>query len=144
MALYFFPRKSMDCIFCKIIKKEIPAEIIFEDEKVLAFLDINPVNSGHTLVIPKEHYANMLEAPDGILSYIFQKSKILMQSIQKAMNADFVVVSVVGVDVPHFHIHLLPRYHHDGLANFWPTKIYKEGEMKEAGKKIRKEVTINP
>lgn len=131
----------MDCVFCKIVKKKIPAEVVFEDEKVMAFLDINPVNSGHTLVIPKGHYVNMLETPDGIISSIFQKSKILMQSIQKAMNADFVVVSVVGVDVPHFHIHLLPRYRSDGLANFWPTKIYKEGEMKMAGEKIRKEVT---
>jgi len=126
-----------DCIFCKIIKKEIPADIIYEDEDVLAFLDINPVNKGHTLVIPKKHYKSMTDTPDNILADLFIQSKKLMKSIKKATNADYVAVSVVGLDVPHFHIHLIPRYLKDGLAKFWPTKKYEENESKVIADKIK-------
>ncbi len=127
-----------DCIFCKIIAEEIPAEKVYEDDKVLAFLDINPVAPGHTLIIPKEHYQMMVDTPDELLCYCFQKSKELMIKIKEAMGADFVSVSVVGLDVPHFHIHLVPRKFSDNLANFWPTTKYAEGEMQEIGKKIRR------
>jgi histidine triad (HIT) family protein len=127
----------MDCIFCKIIAGEIPAAKIYEDEKVLAFLDINPVTPGHVLLIPKEHHPMMLDVPDELLGYCFVKSKELMMKIKPAMEADFVVISVVGIDVPHFHIHLIPRKMNDGLANFWPTTKYKEGEMEEVAEKIR-------
>lgn len=126
-----------DCIFCKIVKKEIPVDVIYEDDKTFAFLDINPVNYGHTLVIPKEHYGMMGETPDELVSDIFVKAKKLMKTIKKAMGADFVVAAVVGVDVPHFHVHLIPRYFDDGLNNFWPTKKYKEGEDKKIAEKIR-------
>ena len=127
-----------DCIFCKIIAEEIPAEKVYEDDKVLAFLDINPVAPGHTLIIPKEHYQMMVDTPDELLCYCFQKSKELMIKIKEAMGADFVSVSVVGLDVPHFHIHLVPRKFSDNLANFWPTTKYTEGEMQKVGEKIRR------
>ena len=129
-----------DCIFCKIIANEIPSAKIYEDDKVLAFLDINYVNPGHVLVIPKEHYENMLSTPDELVAYLYIKSKELMIKIKQAMKADFVALSVVGTDVPHFHIHLIPRYFNDGLAGFWPTKKYSEGEMKEIAEKIKKEL----
>lgn len=128
------------CIFCKIVKNEIPADKIYEDDKIVAFLDINPVSPGHTLVIPKEHHQMMTDTPDDLLSYIFVQSKKLMQVLKTALEADFVVVSVVGIDVPHFHIHLIPRYHDDGLANFWPTKKYEEGESEEIVEKIRNNI----
>lgn len=133
----------MTCIFCKIVKKEIPAEIVFEDEKVLAFLDINPVNPGHTLVIPKEHYPMMGDTPDELISAVYISGKKIMKAIKKAFAADFVAVAVVGIDVPHFHAHLIPRYFNDGLANFWPHKKYGEGEMKETGKKIKNQIQKN-
>ena len=129
---------TTSCIFCKIIKGEIPAAKIYEDEKVFAFLDINPVNYGHTLVIPKEHYQIMTDVPDELVAYLFIKAKELMKIIKKAMAADFVVVSVVGVDVPHFHIHLIPRFRDDGLAGFWPTKKYEKGEMETIAERIKK------
>jgi histidine triad (HIT) family protein len=130
----------MDCIFCKIISGEIPAGKIYEDEKCLAFLDINPVNPGHALLIPKEHFASMPETPDDLVAYLFTKTKELMIKIKKAMRADYVSLSVVGTDVPHFHIHLIPRNYNDGLAGFWPTKKYADGEMAEVAEKIRKEI----
>jgi histidine triad (HIT) family protein len=130
----------MSCIFCKIIAGEIPAAKVYEDEKCLAFLDIKPVNPGHVLLIPKEHYQRMEDTPDELVAYLFIKAKELMPKIKKAMQADYVSLSVVGVDVPHFHIHLMPRRFDDGLAGFWPTKTYREGEMAATAEKIKKEL----
>ncbi|MDP4012555.1 MAG: HIT family protein [Candidatus Nanoarchaeia archaeon] len=126
-----------DCIFCKIIKGEIPCNKIYEDKDTLAFLDINPVNPGHVLVIPKEHYKLMHDVPDETLSKVFIKSKDLMTTIKKATKADYVAVSIVGLDVPHFHVHLVPRYFNDGMAAFWPTKKYNEGEAEKLAIKIK-------
>jgi len=126
----------MSCIFCKIIKREIPANIVFENDRVLAFLDVNPVSDGHTLVIPKKHCEKMTDTPDALLGELFSQSKKLMLAIKPALKADYVAVSVVGVDIPHFHIHLIPRKHNDGLAGFWPTKNLTNGET--ISKKIKK------
>ena len=125
-----------DCIFCKISTGVIPAHKIYEDDKVLAFLDISPVKPGHTLLIPKDHYDMMLDTPDELVAYIFTKAKFLMLVIKKALAVDFVVVSVVGVEVSHFHIHLTPRQFNDNLANFWPQGKYEPGEAEEYTKKI--------
>lgn len=126
-----------NCIFCNIVAGEIPSARVYEDGKILAFLDINPVNHGHVLVIPKAHHPKLEETPDAVVADIFVQSKKLMPAIKKATNADYVAVSVVGTDVPHLHIHLIPRRHDDGLAGFWPTKKYGEKEMESAASKIR-------
>jgi|SRR3989344_3557040 len=130
----------IDCIFCKIAANEIPAEVVYEDESVIAFLDIHPVNFGHTLLIPKRHVPTMLDVPDEMLNVLFVAAKKLMGAIKKGCEADYVALTVVGVDVPHFHIHLIPRYLNDGLAGFWPTKTYRENEAEVAGENIRKEL----
>lgn len=98
-----------DTVFGKIIRGEIPATKIYEDKKVLAFLDINPVEKGHILVIPKEHFTWMQDVPDDILSYSFIVSKKLMHAIKKSLGSDYVEISVVGTEIPHFHIHLIPK-----------------------------------
>ncbi len=126
-----------DCIFCKIVAGEIQSAKVYEDDKILAFLDINPVNHGHVLVIPKAHHPKMEETPDAVVADIFVQSKKLMPAVKKAMNADYVAVSVVGTDVPHFHVHLIPRRADDGLAGFWPTKKYGEKEMEAVAGKIK-------
>jgi len=126
-----------DCIFCKIVAGKIPAAKIYEDDQFLAFLDINPVTDGHVLLIPKAHHQMMIDLPEELIGPIYQVSKKLMERIKTAMAADFVVLSVVGIDVPHFHIHLIPRRSGDGLANFWPTKKYAEGELERVAAKIR-------
>jgi histidine triad (HIT) family protein len=126
----------MECVFCKIIAGEIPSYKIYEDEKSCAFLDINPVTKGHTLLIPKEHFQMMVDTPDELISHLYIRAKTLMKIIKKGMNADYVSISVVGVDVPHFHIHLIPRNFNDGLADFWPTKKYKTGEAEKILKKL--------
>jgi histidine triad (HIT) family protein len=128
-----------DCLFCKIVSGEIPCVKIWEDEDSLAFLDINPASDGHTLLIPKEHYKNMEETPKDLLAKLFINAQGLMPKLRKSLDADFVAVSVVGNDVPHFHIHLVPRKFDDGLAEFWPTKNYPEGEDIKIAEKIREE-----
>ncbi len=113
-----------DTIFGKIIRKEIPATIIYEDEQFLAFLDINPVAKGHILLIPKDQYAWMQDAPDELIAAIFIKAKELMVVLKKALHADYIKLSIVGNEVPHFHIHLIPHI------------VYEEGEMNTIAEKI--------
>jgi histidine triad (HIT) family protein len=124
-----------DCIFCKIIKKEIPCDKIYENDNFLAFLDIQPVSSGHILIIPKIHTAWMQEVDDFTVSEIFKLSKRLMLAIKNELKCDYVQLSVGGTDVPHFHVHLIPRYFDDGFPKF-KTKKYKDGEADEIIKKI--------
>ena len=130
-----------ECVFCKIVNGEIPSDIIYEDDEVLAFLDIKPVNFGHTLVIPKKHYEKMENTPDDTLSVVFENAKKLMEAVKEAMSADFVALSVIGIDVPHFHIHLIPRYFNDNMPIFWPRKEYKNVEKEKIAEKIKKELT---
>ncbi len=124
-----------NCIFCKIVKGEIPCDKVYENENFFAFLDIQPVSDGHSLIVPKKHIVWMQDADDQIISDIFKLSKKLMLAIKKGVGSDYVQVSIVGKDVPHFHIHLIPRYFNDNLVQF-PTKKYKGGEAKEVIKKI--------
>jgi len=124
-----------DCIFCKISKGEIPCDKIYENENFLAFLDIKPVSDGHLLIIPKKHFIWMQEADDKTISEIFKLTKKMMLVLKETLKCDFVQVSIVGEEMPHFHIHLIPRYLSDKLPNF-PTKEYKEGEVKKIIEKI--------
>lgn len=123
------------CIFCKIVKGEIPCTKVYEDENFLAFLDIQPVSDGHILIIPKKHIVWMQDADDETIGDIFKLSKKLMLAIKKGIGCDYVQLSIVGSDVPHFHIHLIPRYFKDSLPMF-PTKKYKDKESTEAAQKI--------
>lgn len=133
--------EEKNCVFCSIIKGDIPSSDVYEDEKVKAFLDINPITYGHTLLISKEHFPMMTDVPDDIVAHSYKVAKHLMGNIQKAYSADFVTLAVVGIDVPHFHIHLFPRKKGDGIANFWPTTEYKEGDMEKEAQKIRSQIS---
>ena len=124
-----------NCIFCKIGKGEIPCTKLYEDENFISFLDIKPVSDGHLLIIPKKHIVWMQEADDETIANIFKLTKKLMLALKKGLAADYVQVSVVGNEVPHFHIHLIPRYINDNLPMF-KTKEYKDGESIKAAKKI--------
>jgi histidine triad (HIT) family protein len=124
-----------DCIFCKIIKGEIPCSKIYENEKVLAFLDIGPVNKGHVIVIPKEHHETVFVTPDDLLGEMMIVVKKIGTAVKSAFDADFVNVLVYGLDVAHAHIHVIPRYHDDGIP-VWPQGKYGDGEMQECAEKI--------
>jgi histidine triad (HIT) family protein len=117
---------------------EIPADVVYSDENFLAFLDIHPVREGHLLLIPKDHHPSMAQTPDGVVRELFSRARMLMPVLQEAARADFVALSVVGTDVPHVHIHLIPRMLDDGLAGFWPAKASPDTTlMKEIAGSIR-------
>ena len=124
-----------NCVFCKIVNGEIPSNKLYEDDKFMSFLTIEPVSRGHLLIIPKEHIVWMQDAPDEIISEIYKIAKKLMHALKKSMGADYVQLSVVGEEIPHFHIHLFSRMYNDGLLRF-PHTRYKDGEAEEIAKKI--------
>jgi histidine triad (HIT) family protein len=130
--------KDKDCIFCKIISKEIPAEIVYEDNKFLALLDINPVSPGHTLLIPKTHHIWMQEAPDDLIGNIFIQAKKIMLALKKTFNSDYVKIGVVGNEIPHFHIHIIPKK--NGDKNEGGSRlIYKDKkQLTECAENIRR------
>jgi len=128
-----------NCIFCKIVNKEIPCNKIYESKKFLVFLDIKPVADGHLLIIPKDHVVWMQEANNETIAEIFKLTKKMMLALKKGLSCDYVQESVVGNEIPHFHIHLIPRYYGDNLGNF-PTKEYKTKEEQKILKKIISEL----
>ncbi|MFA6463555.1 MAG: HIT family protein [Candidatus Paceibacterota bacterium] len=130
-----------DCIFCKIIKGEIPSEKIYEDEWSLAFLDINPVNAGHALVVPKDHFENIYTTPDETLARLSLVVKKVAVAIKNGMGADGVTISMNnepagGQVIFHTHFHIVPRLETDGLK-LWPQRKYQEGELSDTLEKIR-------
>lgn len=103
------------CIFCKIINGEIPSKKIYEDEDIVAILDISQATKGHTLVLPKKHFANLLEIEDYEYLKVMNKAKDLASAITKAFNAKGVNIlnncgEAAGQTVMHFHVHIIPRY----------------------------------
>lgn len=130
-----------DCLFCKIIAGEIPSEKIYENEHVYAFLDINPVNPGHTLVIPKRHAANLYETPDEDLAQAISAVKRLSVAVKRALAADGINIEmnndpVAGQVIFHTHFHVIPRFEGDG-RELWKGKACEEKQWKETAEKIR-------
>ena len=129
-----------DCTFCKIINKEIPSDIVYEDKDTIAFLDINPVNKGHTLVLPKEHYENLFDVPEDILSNtmkIVKKIAVALSKYSDGVNLGQNNRRPAGQLVDHIHFHVIPRFSGDGLRH-WPGKKYQEGESKKVAEEIKK------
>lgn len=97
-----------DSIFTKIINGEIPSHKIYEDEMVIAFLDINPINKGHTLVVPKQQVEFLWDMDDEIYQHLMLVVKQIGERLRQRLNAEHVGIQVIGVDVPHAHVHLVP------------------------------------
>lgn len=98
-----------DCIFCKIVRGEIPATKTYEDDLSVAFLDIHPKGPGHTMLIPKTHYRWFEEMPDDLSDHLFRVAKKIAKDMKRDANIEHVQLGIVGKDVPHVHIHLIPR-----------------------------------
>lgn len=131
-------RDTMDCVFCKISKGEIEAYKVHENKEFIAFLDKNPLNPGHTLVIPKKHYRWVWDVPN--VGEYFEFTRKVAKALQKAMKTDFVASGIAGNDIPHAHIHLIPRFEDDGHGGWIRNENVKkipEDEMKNIAKKIR-------
>jgi len=109
----------MDCIFCKIVKGEIPAKIIDETDKTLGFMDAFPLTKGHSLVIPKNHYEKMQEIPPEENAELFETVRRVLSKVDKLTNATLVALhngKDSGQEVPHVHIHLIPRSKEDSAG----------------------------
>jgi histidine triad (HIT) family protein len=124
----------MSTVFDKIIAKEIPASIVYEDDRTIAFLDINPVNKGHTLVVPKTPFKNILDGDAEALGHLMQIAKIVAKAVVSATGADGVNLvmnngEAAGQEVPHAHIHLIPRFKDDRVFGGYRHQKYTEGEM---------------
>jgi histidine triad (HIT) family protein len=99
-----------NCIFCKIINGEIPSEKTHhEDGEIFSLPDIHPVAPGHTLIIPAPHYKWFYELPDELSNKLFKVTRKLAKELKEKHSADYIELSIIGVDVPHTHIHLIPR-----------------------------------
>jgi histidine triad (HIT) family protein len=132
-----------DCIFCKIVKGDIPCAKIYEDDKVISFLDIGPANKGHALIVTKGHYETLLEIPDDDLCDLMTKAKKIARAMSSALGAEgFNVLmnnkEVAGQLVPHSHVHIIPRFKGDGIELNWKTKKYKDKELDEFKETIKK------
>ncbi|WP_064092137.1 HIT family protein [Rossellomorea aquimaris] len=133
-----------DCIFCKIISGDIPAMKVYEDEHVLAFLDISQVTKGHTLLIPKEHQENVYELTPELASHLFSIAPKIANSIKTeyepvGMNLLSNTGEQAGQSVFHFHLHLIPRYGKgDGFGAIWKTHNdeYTQEDLKEIADSI--------
>ncbi len=114
---------SEECIFCQIVRKKKEAYFVYEDERCAAFLDAYPVNEGHTLVVPKEHYENIYDIPEDIFAHVMKIGKKLAMDYQKIFQSiGLNIIQSNGTaakqTIFHFHVHLIPRYQNDGLALF--------------------------
>jgi histidine triad (HIT) family protein len=109
----------MDCLFCKIASKTIPVKIVYEDDHVLAFLDIRPRSPGHTIVIPKRHASTLLELPDADAEKLFVGVKNVDAVLVRKISPDGMTIGInqgkaSGQEVDHLHVHLMPRWKNDG------------------------------
>ena len=132
----------MPCVFCKIVSWETPSQRVYEDDQFIAFLYINPVNFGHTLIIPREHYANFQETPDPVLAGMMKLAKKVVPAILEAMQAPAFNVTFnsgeeAGQAVHHVHLHIIPRFADDGHKMWKGRDRYAEGEMGATAKKIK-------
>ena len=134
-------------IFEKIVNRKIPATIVYEDEDTLAFMDIGPIIKGHTLVIPKTCYDPVTETPDEVLIQLILVAKRIAAAQMKGLGADGVNIiqnngAAAGQEVPHVHIHVIPRFEGDGHHWNWNAKSYDSSdEMERLAKKIREGLT---
>ena len=108
-----------DCLFCKLVKGNIPSHTIYEDNKTIAFLDVNPLTRGHSVIIPKEHFENVVDLPEYMVAPVFTSVKRVTEMIQSALGIkDFTIGinqgKISGQMVNHLHIHVIPRYKDDG------------------------------
>ncbi|MFA5754382.1 MAG: HIT family protein [Patescibacteria group bacterium] len=128
------------CIFCKIINQEIPSHKFYEDDKVIAFLDIKPVNPGHALVVPKAHYETIEEISETDLTAVILAVKKVGGLLKDKLGVEGYNVTVnngavAGQAVNHLHFHVIPRHAGDGHVS-WPQSDYAPGEAEEIVKKL--------
>lgn len=132
----------MNCVFCRIMKKEIPASVVHEDEHTLAFMDLGQVNPGHVLVALKAHAENVYALDDAQAAALFRATARVARAIRAAFQPEGLSVyqangKPAGQTVLHFHIHLVPRHEGDGMALAWPVKNPPREKLEDYAARIR-------
>lgn len=135
-----------DCIFCAIAAKRAPAEILFEDDETVAFLDINPAAPGHTLIIPRRHYRNLFDLDPEAGAAVMRSAVRVAQALREALAPDGMNLVQANEraafqSVFHFHVHLVPRWLGDGIASPWRQRSASAAALREIGDKIRQALT---
>ncbi len=135
-------RTDSDCIFCKIIAGEIPCISLWEDQETLAFMDINPANPGHALVIPKQHWQDVYTIPDEAIGAVAATARRIATAVRTALTPDG--INLVQANGPgaaqsvfHFHMHVLPRYSGDELKLNWRLKLGDMDQLKPISERIK-------
>lgn len=132
----------MDCLFCKIIDGKVPSNVIYEDEHTFAFLDINPNNHGHTLVVSKTHAEDLLDMDPSSLHYVMDTIQKVGSAIKRGLGVEGFNLTVnngavANQLIPHTHFHIIPRLKNDGLRP-WPSNPYESDEQaKQVAEKIK-------
>lgn len=135
--------KDNDCIFCKIAAGEIPSYTLYEDEDFRVFLDLSPTSYGHALIIPKEHYKNLLEVDDNIASKALVLAKKVAKAMKESLNCEGINIlqnngEIAGQTMFHFHIHVIPRYKDDNTKIIFSQNSLTENDAKDIINSITK------
>ena len=135
----------MECVFCDIVEGREPSEVVFEDGETLAFMDINPANPGHTLVIPKRHVRDIYELDDETAAAVMRTTVRVSRAIKRALQPDGMNLvqsneRAASQDIFHFHIHIIPRWYGDGLRLARPPEVRRTMSIREAAARISREV----
>jgi histidine triad (HIT) family protein len=133
------------CIFCKIVRGEIPSERVYDDGLVMAFLDIHPIAPGHTLLVPHAHHENLLDTPQDLLAALLAAAPRVARGAMAAVGGEGFNFfqfngSCSGQEVFHLHFHIIPRRPGDGVRYQWRQGKYAAGEMAALGAKIRGDI----
>jgi len=133
------------CLFCQIVSGDVPASVVLDEPRVVAFLDIRPVFPGHVLVVPRAHHATLLDLPRDQLEPLFGTAQRVAAAVTTGLGAQgtFVAMNnVVSQSVPHLHVHVVPRTKGDGLRGFfWPRAKYaSDDEMEACASRIREQL----
>jgi len=135
-----------NCIFCKIARKEAPAGVVYEDDEVMAFLDINPVQRGHTLVIPKRHFVDIWDIEAAVLTKVVAVTKQVAEKLATTLNTEGINTFTAsgkpaGQEIYHFHIHVIPlgKGERTKFADYWLSKTSKaeRSELNKLARKLR-------
>jgi diadenosine tetraphosphate (Ap4A) HIT family hydrolase len=128
----------MDCIFCKIVKGELPSNLVYEDDLIMCFLTIEPINEGHVLIIPKNHYLDTDEIPTEVVTSMMVLSKRIVKVIKEKYSPDGYSIMQNGGefnDIGHYHMHVFPRYKGDGFG--WTFSDKKHDFSQEIAKELK-------
>lgn len=137
-----------NCVFCKIVNHIISAEIVYEDDIIIAVMDNAPINPGHILVFPKEHYASSASIPENISGRMFYVASRLAVACKRSMDTDGYNLHVAdgfcaGQDISHSHIHMIPRTIDDGFYWNWRKLELSDNELSELSEKIKNKLKVN-